>query len=134
MTNMATGSDLLSLANAWDRIDPRGSMASVSTTSRLLTQLMGIATGDNGQLLACRGSFSGWVALYASVVFGLEVELRAKGVEERGRGRVAENIPLGDRPWTRPSLPPATLSSTSMRLGGRGMGPPLFPSVLGKRV
>lgn len=79
ITDIATGSDLLSVADAWDRIDSGGYMGSVSTTSRLLIQLMGIATGDSSQLLVCRGSFSGWVAFYASVVLGLEVELRAKG-------------------------------------------------------
>lgn len=59
VTDIATASDLLSVADAWDRIDPRGYMGSVSTTSHLLTQLMGIVTGDRSQLLACRGSLSG---------------------------------------------------------------------------
>lgn len=86
VTDIATGSDLLSVANAWDRIHPGEHMGSVSTACRLLTQLMGIARGDSSQFLVCRGSFSGWVACYASVVLGLEVELRAKGKNVGGGG------------------------------------------------
>lgn len=97
VTDIATGSDLLSVANAWDRIHPGEHMGSVSTTCRLLTQFMGIATGNSSQFLVCRGSFSGWVAFYASVVLGLEVELRAKGKNVGGGGwRMAESIPLSE--------------------------------------